>query len=135
LASGVTSRAKFINSLLVFINQFGFQGADLDWEYHAIAERGGRREDTQNFVLLVQETRAAFGTNYGISLPLAPDYWSLPGFDPRAMEPYVDFFLASRPTISMVLGTPMSRLSALSCVVRPIFEKSTMTLCLSGLTS
>lgn len=92
MASSATSRAKFINSLLVFMNQFGFQGADLDWEYPAIAERGGRREDTQNFVLLVQEMRAAFGTNYGISLPLAPDYWSLRGFDPRAMEPYVDFF-------------------------------------------
>ena len=28
----------------------------------------------------------------GISSILAPDYWYLRGFDPKAMEPYVDFF-------------------------------------------
>ena len=36
--------------------------------------------------------RKAFGTKFGISLTLAPDYWYLRGFDPKAMEPYVDFF-------------------------------------------
>ena len=36
--------------------------------------------------------RAAFGTMYGISLTLAPDYWYLRGFDPKAMESSVDFF-------------------------------------------
>lgn len=36
--------------------------------------------------------REAFGNKYGISLTLAPDYWYLRGFDPKAMEPSVDFF-------------------------------------------
>jgi hypothetical protein len=36
--------------------------------------------------------RAAYGSNYGISLTLAPDYWYLRWFDAKAMEPYVDFF-------------------------------------------
>lgn len=48
--------------------------------------------DTVNFVSLLTEMRAAFGTKYGISLTLAPDYWYLRGFDPKAMEASVDFF-------------------------------------------
>jgi len=36
--------------------------------------------------------RASYGTRYGISLTLAPDYWYLRWFDAKAMEPYVDFF-------------------------------------------
>lgn len=52
-------------------------GADLDWEYPVDATRGGNRADTANFALLVKEMRAAFGTKYGISVALAPDYWYL----------------------------------------------------------
>ena len=34
----------------------------------------------------------AFGGEFGISLPLAPDYWYLRYFDAIAMQPYVSFF-------------------------------------------
>ena len=79
------------------MSQYGFQGVDIDWEYPAAPERGGKRADLQNFVSLIKEMRAAFGTTYGISLTLAPDYWYLRGFDPKGMEPYVDF-CKPRPT-------------------------------------
>lgn len=36
--------------------------------------------------------REAYGTEFGISLTLAPDYWYLRWFDAKAMEPYVDYF-------------------------------------------
>lgn len=55
-------------------------------------ERGGSPDDTQNLVSLVKEMRAAFGSTYGISLTLAPDYWYLRYFDAKAMESSVDFF-------------------------------------------
>lgn len=67
------------------MEKWGFQGADLDWEYPASDVRGGRPEDTANLVLLVKEMRAAFGSKYGISSILAPDYWYLRGMDPKAM--------------------------------------------------
>ena len=86
------NRAAFINSLKSFLLKYGFQGVDLDWEYPAAPDRGGRKPDTQNFVSLVHEMRASFGKAYGISLTLAPDYWYLRGFDAKAMEPSVDFF-------------------------------------------
>lgn len=61
-------------------------------EYPAAPERGGRLSDTANLVSLIREMRAAFSTEYGISLTLAPDIFYLGGFDPLAMEPYVDWF-------------------------------------------
>lgn len=77
LASTSENRAAFISSLKVFMAQYAFQGVDLDWEYPATSERGGKPEDTENYVLLVKEMRAAFGDTYGLSLTLAPDYWYL----------------------------------------------------------
>ncbi len=87
-----TNREAFISSLQSFMSRYGFQGVDLDWEYPGTPERGGQRADTQNFVSLVKEMRAAFGTQYGISLTLAPDYWYLRGFDAKGMEASVDWF-------------------------------------------
>lgn len=86
------NRAAFISSLISFMDKWGFQGADLDWEYPASDVRGGRPEDTTNLVSLVKEMRVAFGAKYGLSSILAPDYWYLRGMDPKAMEPYVDWF-------------------------------------------
>ncbi|KAI9667656.1 MAG: hypothetical protein M1821_000473 [Bathelium mastoideum] len=85
-------RAAFISSLQSFMSDYGFQGVDLDWEYPATPERGGQRADTENYVSLVTEMRASFGTKYGISVTLAPDYWYLRGFNASAMEPSVDWF-------------------------------------------
>ncbi|KAI0506840.1 glycoside hydrolase superfamily [Xylaria bambusicola] len=92
LCANADSRATFIRSAMAYMDQYGFQGMDLDWEYPVAPERGGQPGDTQNFVKLVKEMKEAFGTNYGLSLTLAPDYWYLRNFDPKAMEPYVDFF-------------------------------------------
>ncbi|KAF5510528.1 Chitotriosidase-1 [Colletotrichum siamense] len=87
------NRAAFIASVKTYMDTHGFQGVDLDWEYPGAPERGGNKlADTRNLALLVKEMRAAYGTAYGISLTLAPDYWYLRWFDAKAMEPYVDFF-------------------------------------------
>lgn len=92
LVSTQGGRSAFITSLKKFMAKYGFQGVDLDWEYPATPERGGKKADTKNFVSLVKEMKAAFGGQYGLSLTLAPDYWYLRGFDAKAMEPYVDMF-------------------------------------------
>lgn len=87
------SRAAFISSVKGYMDEYGFHGVDLDWEYPGAPERGGRKlTDGLNFVKLVREMRAAFGTSYGISLTLAPDYWYLRWFDAKEMESYVDWF-------------------------------------------
>lgn len=70
MCSNSENRNAFISSLLQFMNAWSFQGVDLDWEFPADAAHGGRPEDTENLVLLVQEMRAAFGSSYGISSTL-----------------------------------------------------------------
>jgi chitinase len=68
-------RAAFISSVREYMDEYGFQGVDLDWEYPGDPGRGGNKlADTRNLVLLVREMRAAYGSAYGISLTLAPDY-------------------------------------------------------------
>ncbi|KAI1373409.1 hypothetical protein F4677DRAFT_448485 [Hypoxylon crocopeplum] len=92
LASSASNRAAFISSLQSFMSQYGFQGVDIDWEYPGAPDRSGDPSDTENFVSLLKEMRASFGTSYGISATLPASYWYLKWFDPVAMEPYVDFF-------------------------------------------
>ena len=77
MASTAERRKAFIDSVIRFMDKYGFQGADLDWEYPVSEDRGGNKDDTKNFVSLLAEMRAAFGTKYGISLALAPDIWYL----------------------------------------------------------
>ncbi|PCD34001.1 hypothetical protein FGRA07_09156 [Fusarium graminearum] len=93
MVSTKANRAAFIESVRDYMDEYGFQGVDLDWEYPGEPKRGGRKlADTRNFSMLLREMRAAYGDKYGISLTLAPDYWYLRWFDAKAMEPYVDFF-------------------------------------------
>ncbi|CAK1593261.1 unnamed protein product [Parnassius mnemosyne] len=58
MAASPENRAKFIKSVLVFLDVYKFDGLDLDWEYPAT--RDGRPIDKANFVLLVKELKDAF---------------------------------------------------------------------------
>ncbi|KAJ4288855.1 hypothetical protein N0V88_007185 [Collariella sp. IMI 366227] len=85
-------RKTFINSLVAFLTEHGFQGVDIDWEYPGAPDRGGTSVDTDNYVTLIKEMRAAFGTKFGISMAIPASYWYLRWFKPKEMEPYVDWF-------------------------------------------
>ncbi|KAF2632957.1 glycoside hydrolase family 18 protein, partial [Macroventuria anomochaeta] len=76
----------FITSLIKPMGTYGFQGADIDWEYPAEPKRGGRKADTDNLVLLMKEMHAAFGGHYGSNLTR---YFR--GFKPAELQDYVDF--------------------------------------------
>lgn len=65
---------------------------DLDWEYPQAEDRGGVKADTANYVALVKEMKAAFGSKYGISVTLPTSFWYLQHFDLVNMEPHVDWF-------------------------------------------
>ncbi|KAK8043370.1 hypothetical protein PG993_005800 [Apiospora rasikravindrae] len=86
MVSTEMSRSTFIDSLVAFMTQYGFTGTDLDWEYPETESRGGRKGDAGNLVHLVKEMPAVFGSKFGISVTLAPDYWYLRGFKPKEME-------------------------------------------------
>lgn len=117
MVSTAANRAAFMSSLLEFMETYGFQGADIDWEYPSEPKRGGRADDATNLVLLMKEMRAAFSPKgYGSSIALAPDYWYLRGFRPFEMQQYVDFM----GFMSYDLHGPWDTdVKALGSIVRP----------------
>lgn len=86
------NRQKFIKGLIKFMDTYGFDGVDLDWEYPGADDRGGKSQDTANYVSLAAELRAAFGTKYGISMTLPTSYWYLQHFDLLGIQKSVDWF-------------------------------------------
>ncbi|KAI0418524.1 family 18 glycosyl hydrolase [Xylaria grammica] len=92
MTSSAGNRQKFINGLIDFMEHYGFDGVDLDWEYPQADDRGGVTDDTSNYVSLVKELRAAFGTKYGISMTLPTSYWYLQHFDLKNIQPNIDWF-------------------------------------------
>ncbi|RZC41996.1 Glyco hydro 18 domain containing protein [Asbolus verrucosus] len=57
VAKNPNARATMAKSVLEFIDKYGFDGFDLDWEYPC--QRGGADEDKANFVTLLGELKAA----------------------------------------------------------------------------
>ncbi len=111
MASNSDNREKFVNGLTKFMDKYGFDGVDLDWEYPGSDERGGKPEDTANYVLLAQELKAAFDSKYGISIALPASYWYLQYFDLMGIQDHVDWFnvmaynlYKARDAISGVIG-------------------------------
>ncbi|KAJ6133731.1 class V chitinase [Penicillium sp. IBT 18751x] len=92
MASSSANRRNFIEALQNFMQSYGFDGIDIDWEYPAADDRGGSAADTDNFVKLLNEMRSSWGTSYGISVTLPSSYWYLQGFDLSAMAKHLDWF-------------------------------------------
>ncbi|KAF5502647.1 Chitotriosidase-1 [Colletotrichum aenigma] len=92
MASTPENRKIFIDGLLAFMDEYGFDGMDMDWEYPTADDRGGRAEDRANLVLLCQDIYDAFSGSYGFSITLPASYWYLQHFDIEGIQPYVDWF-------------------------------------------
>ena len=92
MTSNSGNRQKFIKGLIKFMDTYGFDGVDIDWEYPGADDRGGKSQDTANYVSLATELRAAFGTKYGISMTLPTSYWYLQHFDLLGIQKSVDWF-------------------------------------------
>ncbi|KAI0888397.1 glycosyl hydrolases family 18-domain-containing protein [Annulohypoxylon maeteangense] len=91
MASSAANRQKFISGVLSFMNTYGFDGLDIDWEYPGADDRGGVPADTDNFVTLVKELKQGLGSK-GLTVTLPTSYWYLQHFDVNAMQDYVDWF-------------------------------------------
>jgi chitinase len=92
MAASETNTQTFINGLIKFMDTYGFDGIDLDWEYPAADDRGGVPADFTNYVSLVKAIRLAFGTKYGFSITLPTSYWYLQHFDLANIQDSVDWF-------------------------------------------
>jgi chitinase len=92
MSSSSTNRQAFIQGLMKFMDTYGFDGVDLDWEYPASDDRGGVPADRANYVSLLKDMRTAFGTSYGLTVTLPTSYWYLQHFDLEGMAASVDWF-------------------------------------------
>lgn len=50
MAASSENRKAFISSTVEFLDHYGFQGLDIDWEWPTAEGRGGRPEDKKNQV-------------------------------------------------------------------------------------
>ncbi|CAD6594277.1 MAG: hypothetical protein ASARMPREDX12_008557 [Alectoria sarmentosa] len=91
MSSTSANRQIFIKGLLQFMNHYGFDGVDLDWEYPQADDRGGQPADTENYVALAKELKAALGQK-GLSMTLPTSFWYLQHFDVNSLQEYVDWF-------------------------------------------
>ncbi|KAM0798075.1 glycoside hydrolase superfamily [Usnea florida] len=91
MCSTAGNRQTFINGLLKFMNQYGFDGVDLDWEYPQADDRGGQPADTENYVALAKELKVALGKK-GLSMTLPTSYWYLQHFNVNSLQESVDWF-------------------------------------------
>jgi GH18 family chitinase len=95
MASTHPNRQKFISSLIDYLEKYGLDGVDINWEYPAALDRGGRPEDTNNFVFLLSEIREAFDRHnpgWEATITIPTSYWYLRGFDLPGLQKYVSYF-------------------------------------------
>uniref|UniRef100_A0A336MIS9 CSON015398 protein n=1 Tax=Culicoides sonorensis TaxID=179676 RepID=A0A336MIS9_CULSO len=82
-------RGGFAQNCLNIIRNEGLDGVDIDWEY----PRENYPQDKTNFVLLMQELRNKFGSNYILSTAVATGPWRVEkSYDLAALTPLVNYF-------------------------------------------
>ena len=105
IARSSANRQTFANNLVKFLDKYGYDGADLDWEYPGAPDRGGKPDDTKNYVLLVETLRKTFdasGRKLGLTFTAPSSFWYLRWFDLPGMVKHVDWINIVSP------GSPCS---------------------------
>ncbi|KAJ4152982.1 hypothetical protein LMH87_009497 [Akanthomyces muscarius] len=94
MVATAASRSTFIQNLLGFLQEYGYDGVDFDWEYPAADDRGGSPADSIKYGIFLKELRAAIdasGHKYLVTFTAPSSYWYLRHFRLDLMEPYVDW--------------------------------------------
>ena len=99
LAASEAGRRAFAGDCLAFLEKYGLDGVDLDWEYPGLSWSGAACDpscDTDNYVLLVKQLRETLGSKYEISYAgYCTNKEAVTGgyrfIDIAAMDPYVDY--------------------------------------------
>ncbi|KAL6690469.1 glycoside hydrolase family 18 protein [Trichoderma pleuroticola] len=92
LAASSGNRSTFIQNLLGFLSEYGYDG--VDWEYPGADDRGGSDADAANYVALLKDLREAINTSgkdYIITFTAPTSYWYLRHFDINGMAAYADW--------------------------------------------
>lgn len=99
MVSTKSNRATFVSNLLSFMNHYGFDAVDLDWEYPGATDRqpnqpGNTTVDGDNYVLLLKEIQSAFKGDASpkyLSFTAPTSYWYLRWFPIGEMVAAADY--------------------------------------------
>lgn len=100
MALNKSTRKVFINSCINFIKKHNLDGIDIDWEYPGLPGNNNtyRKEDKQNFTLLLKETRLSLDSlekkrNKKLLLTIAAGAFEeyLKNIEPEKIIKYLDF--------------------------------------------
>lgn len=99
LCKSADGMKRFANDCVAFMEEWGIDGIDLDWEFPGLSWSGAACDvscDTENYVKLVKQLRETFGDKYTISYAgYCTDKVSVTGgyryVDIKGMDPYVDY--------------------------------------------
>lgn len=98
IASDKDKTNKFAGHLMEFMDKYGFDGVDLDWEYPGADDRGGKDEDVKNYVSMMKilkknlKSGNDYSKKWGISITVPTSYWYLRWFDIEGLESQIDTF-------------------------------------------
>ncbi|CAF3892870.1 unnamed protein product [Adineta steineri] len=91
IVSTENARKNFIVSVQNYLQKYGFDGIDIDYEYPTAEDRGGSPKDTENYLQLVKEMRNALNQQYLITIAAPASYWYLRHFKIGEMSEYLNF--------------------------------------------
>jgi Chitinase len=99
MASTEEGRKAFANDCLTFIQKWGIDGIDIDWEFPGLSWSGHACDpsiDTENYTLLMKQLRETLGSRYLLTYAgYVMDMQNVTGghkfIDIAAVDPYVDF--------------------------------------------
>jgi len=86
LASARATREAFVANLTALVNQYGYDGVDIDWEFPS------NSPDRANCTQLLTTLRAALGTGRSLSISAPPTDWNGQWFDLAGLAPLLDWF-------------------------------------------
>ena len=75
MARDPARRAVFIDSVVAFMQKFGFEGLDFDWEYPGFFEGSDEENDRDNFSALIKEiAERLHPLGYILTAAVSPGY-------------------------------------------------------------
>ncbi|KAK3317504.1 hypothetical protein B0T19DRAFT_469185 [Cercophora scortea] len=93
LVGSSSAQSAFFSSLISFMQTYGFDGVDIDWEYPTTPDRSGTAADFSNFPNFMAALKGQLNPHgYGLSMTLPSSYWYMRGFDIVSLEASVDWF-------------------------------------------